>query len=150
MACSLTHTALEREIVGLAGLPRVDLVMRWRSFYRADPPKGISRTLLVRAVAYQLQVKATHGLKPVTKRRLRSATESSQFVGPRTTRHLSLQPGTRLVREWNGVTYRVDVVDDGYVWNGDRYRSLSAVARAITGARWSGPRFFGLQVEDAS
>ena len=61
-----------------------------------------------------------------------------------------LQPGTRLVREWNGTTHIVEVIEGGYVWNGDRLRSLSAIARSITGARWSGPRFFGLSSEDAS
>jgi hypothetical protein len=55
-----------------------------------------------------------------------------------------LSPGARLVREWGGATYTVDVVEDGFRWNGTRYRSLSAIARAITGASWSGPRFFGL------
>ena len=60
-----------------------------------------------------------------------------------------LRPGGRLVREWNGVTHVVDVVADGYLWRGTRYRSLSAVAREITGAHWSGPRFFGLRPGDA-
>ncbi len=55
--------------------------------------------------------------------------------------------GTRLIREWNGVTHVVDAVDDGFIWQGARYGSLSAVARAITGARWSGPRFFGVTSE---
>ena len=58
---------------------------------------------------------------------------------------LTLKEGGRLLREWNGVTHTVEVLEDGYRWNGDTYRSLSAVARAITGARWSGPRFFGLR-----
>lgn len=60
----------------------------------------------------------------------------------------SLEPGTRLVREWNGSTHVVEVTERGFVWNGQAYRSLSAVARAITGARWSGPRFFGLGLRD--
>ena len=55
-----------------------------------------------------------------------------------------MKPGTRLVREWNGRTYHVEVVADGFVWNGRTHRSLSAIAREITGAQWSGPRFFGL------
>ena len=62
----------------------------------------------------------------------------------------TLQSGARLVREWNGVNHVVEVIEGGYVWNGDRHRSLSAIARAITGARWSGPRFFGLTSGDAS
>ncbi len=57
---------------------------------------------------------------------------------------MTLHPGTRLIREWNGVTHRVEVEEQGLLWRGTRYSSLSAVARAITGARWSGPRFFGV------
>ena len=61
-----------------------------------------------------------------------------------------LQPGARLVREWNGSTHMVEVVDGGFVWNGERHRSLSVIARTITGDRWSGPRFFGLSSDGAS
>ncbi len=61
----------------------------------------------------------------------------------------TLQSGARLVREWNGVNHVVEVIEGGSVWNGDRHRSLSAIARAITGSRWSGPRFFGLTSDDA-
>ncbi|NJN06321.1 MAG: DUF2924 domain-containing protein, partial [Rhodobacteraceae bacterium] len=57
----------------------------------------------------------------------------------------ALKPGGRLIREWNGVTHAVDVVEGGFLWKGQRYTSLSPIARAITGARWSGPRFFGLK-----
>ncbi len=62
----------------------------------------------------------------------------------------TLQSGARLVREWNGSTHVVDVVEGGFIWNGDRHRSLSAIARTITGARWSGPRFFGLTSDGES
>jgi len=68
-------------------------------------------------------------------------------VASRATR--TLKPGARLIREWNGSSHIVEVVEDGFLWNGKRYRSLSAIARAITGTRWSGPRFFGLDPEDA-
>ena len=72
----------------------------------------------------------------------RTAATRQRCAPPASKPHLA--PGTRLLREWNGRTHQVDVTDDGFVWNGETYRSLSAVARAITGARWSGPRFFGL------
>lgn len=144
--CSMIHPTLKQEITGLDELPRSEMVARWQSLYRAAPPKGISRTLLVRAIAYQMQVKVHRGLKPATKRRLQSAAKGlSRTVEPSPSRRPALQPGTRLIREWNGATHRVAVVDGGYVWNGKQFRSLSAVARAITGARWSGPRFFGQQ-----
>ena len=84
-------------------------------------------------------------LKLATDRRLRklgyAPTNQEQANASMPSR---LQPGTRLVREWNGRTHVVEVVDKGFIWEGDRHRSLSAIARAITGARWSGPRFFGV------
>ncbi len=147
----ITSAELEREIDALADLPRPALVERWRMHHRTEPPKGISRTLLVRAIAYEMQAKRYGGLKPATDRRLRmvaDGTANSDHDGRKTAP--TLQPGTRLVREWNGTTHVVEVVEGGYVWNGDRHRSLSVIARAITGARWSGPRFFGLTSGDAS
>lgn len=150
MVRSMSDATLQREIDALADLPRTALVAHWRSCYRTDPPKGISRALLVRAVAYEMQTKASRGLKPAAKRRLRAAGDPGRDIEPRAPRQRMLTPGTRLVREWNGVTYRVEVVDGGYVWKGETFRSLSAIARTITGARWSGPRFFGLQQVSAS
>ncbi len=141
----------EQEIGALSDLPRPALVERWRTHYRTDPPKGISRPLLVRAIAYEMQAKRYGGLKPATDRRLRmfaNGTADGDHGGRKTAP--KLQSGARLVREWNGVNHVVEVIEGGYVWNGDRHRSLSAIARAITGARWSGPRFFGLTPGDAS
>ncbi len=147
---SITATEFEQEILGLADLSRPNLVARWRALYRGNPPKGISRSLLVRAVAYQLQVKRFGGLKPATDRhlqRIANGTAEGDSINLKATPEL--QPGARLVREWNGSTHVVDVVEGGFIWNGDRHRSLSSIARAITGARWSGPRFFGLNSGDA-
>jgi len=146
----MTIARLEREIDGLADLNRVELVERWRTSYRTDPPKGISRRLLIRAIAYQMQAKRYSGLKPATDRRLRmiaNGTVNYDHRGRKASPRL--QPGARLVREWNGVSHLVEVIEGGFVWNGDRHQSLSAIVRAITGARWSGPRFFGLTSGDA-
>ncbi len=146
----MTIARLEREIEALADLARAELVERWRTHYRTDPPKGISRHLLIRAIAYKMQAKRYGGLKPATDRRLRTianGTVNGDHGGRKTA--ASLQPGARLVREWNGVSHVVEVIEGGFVWKGDRHRSLSAIARAITGARWSGPRFFGLTSDDA-
>ncbi len=145
----MTSAELEREIGALVDLPRPALVERWRTHYRSDPPKGISRSLLVRAIAYEMQAKRYGALKPATDRRLRmfNGTANGDHGGRET--GSSLQPGTRLVREWNGVSHVVEVIDGGFIWKGDRHRSLSAIARAITGARWSGPRFFGLTSGDS-
>ncbi len=147
----MTGAEFEQEIGALADLPRPELVERWQALYRADPPKGISRPLLVRAIAYEMQAKRYGGLKPATDRRLRmsaNGTAKGDHGGRKTAP--TLQSGARLVREWNGVNHVVEVIEGGYVLNGDRHRSLSAIARAITGARWSGPRFFGLTPGDAS
>jgi len=146
----MTSAEFEQEIGALADLPRPALVERWRTRYRTDPPKGISQSLLVRAIAYEMQAKRYGGLKPATDRRLRmiangiaEGDHGGRKASPR------LQPGARLIREWNGVSHVVEVIEGGFIWNGDRHRSLSAIARAITGARWSGPRFFGLTLDDA-
>ncbi len=146
----MTDAELEQEIAGLAHLPRSELVARWQALYRAAPSKGVSRRLLVRAIAYEMQAKRYGGLKPASERRLRRIAS-----GPAESDHSNrkaspgLQPGARLIREWNGVSHVVEVTEGGFVWKGGRHRSLSAIARAITGARWSGPRFFGLTSDDA-
>ncbi len=141
----MTRAEVEREIASLGDLPRSDLIRRWKALYDTDPPRGISRTLLSLAVAYQIQASHYGGLVPLLQRRLVDAAE-----GKRVTIRVDLSAGTRLVREWNGETHVVDVVDGGYRWKDKTYRSLSAVARQITGARWSGPRFFGLDERGAS
>jgi hypothetical protein len=93
-----------------------------------------------KAIAYELQVKAFGGLSIPTKRSLRSAAKA----GGRSALSKLPSRGTRLVREWHGALHEVEVLEDGYLWRGARHRSLSAIARAITGTKWSGPRFFGL------
>ena len=146
---TMTIARLEREIEALADLTRAELVERWRTHYRTDPPKSISRRLLIRAIAYEMQAKRYSGLRPATDRRLRMIANGTA-VGDHGGRKVSptLQPGARLIREWNGVSHVVEVIEGGFVWKGDRHRSLSAIARAITGAHWSGPRFFGLTSDD--
>lgn len=141
------------DTAALANLPRSDLVGLWKAHYGTAPPKGISRRLMVLAVIYGQQVAEQGALRPALVQRLAKLSavrpnSPPSIPSPGKPNHpgkptRALSPGARLVREWNGVTHVVDVVEDGYVWKGDRYRSLSAVARAITGARWSGPRFFG-------
>ena len=94
-----------------------------------------------------MQIRAFGGLKPQTRRALRRITDearSNTGDEPETKHKTTLKPGARLLREWNGQTHQVDVLSDGFVYEGEKYRSLSAVARIITSTRWSGPRFFGL------
>ncbi len=144
-------TDIDREIGALVDLPRADLVKRWREIYRANPPKGVSRRMMVRAIAYEMQAKKYGGLKPAVSRQLQRIATGLVAGEPVIMKAASrLKPGARLVREWNGATHVVEVVDDGFIWNGERHSSLSAIARTITGARWSGPRFFGLMSSGAS
>jgi len=132
----------------LSHLPRPALVERWQALYRTKPPKGLSRRLLVLAIAYRMQAKRFGGLPPTVQRKLAGTDGSNATQAKRQPKApVKLAPGTRLIREWNGVTHVVDVAEGQFVWNGTRYRSLSAIARAITGARWSGPRFFALKAE---
>ena len=133
------------DVAGLDTLDRVALTAAWRRTIKTPPPKGISRRLMVQIMTCEAQVQQRGGLKPAMRRRLaRWATGRAQAPSPR------LRPGARLVREWNGVSHVVDVTEAGLVWRGRRYRSLSAVARAITGTRWSGPRLFGLLAEQVA
>ena len=122
-------------------LQRPALVSLWKKEMEADPPKGISRSLLLRSLAWQVQANAKGGLSQRTRKQLRTYAEAQAKMKLRRV----AKPGTRLVREWNGVSHVVDVTDQGPVYLGQTYSSLTAVARHITGAHWSGPRFFGLR-----
>ena len=136
---------LSDEIARLEGLTIFELRGEWRRHLRMAPPMRLSRDLLIRGIAYRLQEKAFGGLSKAVVRRLSAApVGAAESVTRRNNKSVSLKPGTRLVREWHGVTHAVLVHADGFEWQGRRYRSLSVIARAITGAHWSGPRFFGL------
>ena len=133
---------LASEIAGLSSLSIKHLKERWQSLYVTEPPQRISRELLTRALAYRLQERALGGLKPSTRRLLERISKSPtvRVVPARKT-----VPGTVLIREWHGNRHQVTVLDNGVIYRGQRYRSLSEVARAITATRWSGPLFFGLK-----
>jgi hypothetical protein len=106
----------------------------------------VGRELLIAAIAYRLQEQVLGGLKPELQRRLRHIAEQvGQGEEPTIGAAPRLKPGTRLLREWQGRTHEVLVSDDGFVWQQARYRSLSHIARVITGTSWSGPVFFGLK-----
>ncbi|PZR80656.1 MAG: DUF2924 domain-containing protein [Hyphomicrobiales bacterium] len=118
----------------------------WRRLHRAPPPMRLSRDLLMRGIIYKLQERPLGGLSKSTMRKLeRLSLDSEASDAQKLAPPISLKAGTRLVREWRGVTHTVLVHADGFEWNGRRYRSLTIVAREITGAHWSGPRFFGLR-----
>jgi Protein of unknown function (DUF2924) len=117
----------------------------WRRLYRALPPKRVARELLLLGVAWKLQEQALGGLGAATKRLLAALTQSLGRQGDvKRNRVVQLKPGAKLVREWHGSTHTVLVLEEGFEWRGKRWRSLSEIAQAISGAHWSGPRFFGL------
>jgi Protein of unknown function (DUF2924) len=137
---------LANELAGLERLSGEKLNQHFKIMYRADPPPRMRRALLIQALAYRLQEKALGGLKPATRRLLASAADDA--AARRTmpeARERKIKPGTILLREWHGVQHRLTVLEDGVQFGGQRYRSLSEVARKITGSRWSGPLFFGLK-----
>ena len=121
-----------------------ELRSEYKRLHYSEAPR-LSRDLLVRAIAYRQQEIKHGGLNKSTRRKLQTiakALKSTGRVGP--TPSLSLKPGARLVREWGGRTHTVTVMDDGFEYAGASYSSLTKVAKQVTGAHWSGPRFFGL------
>ncbi len=139
--------SLTEELAELRGLDSDALKQRWRALYRTAAPVHIGRALLLQAVAYRLQERVLGSLKSSTRRLLERAAEDNVHRRPLTDAPTTMvTPGTVLIREWHGVSHRVTVLEDGVLLRGARYRSLSEVARKITGTRWSGPRFFGLRV----
>jgi hypothetical protein len=118
---------------------RHDLLELWAEYFGAAPPPRTSRSLMIRVVAYKMQEHALGGLSTTTRRLL-----SEESIKP-DRRGRAIRPGTVLIREWQGVAHHVTVGEHGVLYRAKPYRSLSAVARLITGARWSGPRFFGLR-----
>ncbi len=129
-----------REIAGLCGLSRTDLVERWVGLHGSPPLKTMTQDLLARGIAYEMQVRQLGGLTAAERKALGALAQGRSNPSPE-----ALKVGTRLYRSWRGVTQEVLVLERGYGWRGKSYASLSEVARAITGTRWSGPRFFGLQ-----
>ena len=141
---------LEDEIARLRDLDLPTLRARWRTVFRRKVPEPLPRHLLFRILSYRLQAERLGDLDQGTVRLLDRIASGNGGNGPssllgKQSRFERLQPGSTLVRECNGARQRVEVLDRGFAWNGNTYRSLSAVAFAITGTRWPGPRFFGLR-----
>jgi hypothetical protein len=141
---------LSQRIAALNELTAQQLRDEWRRLYRGQPPR-LSRALLIRTIAYRMQELAYGGLSKATHRKLDALTKELEVKGSIVvTPGMSLRPGTRLVREWHGRTHTVVVTEDGFEYAGKTFPSLTKIARAITGAHWSGPRFFGLIRKPAS
>ena len=136
---------LAAELKELDGLGTDELRQRWAEFYGMAPSPRISRELLIRAVAQRMQEVAQGGLgKPCRRQLVRLAETLREGGSIPVSQTQSFKPGTKLIREWKGKVHEVVIAGGTYIWAGQHYRSLSQIARAITGTRWSGPRFFGL------
>jgi hypothetical protein len=121
---------------------------KWAALYGLPPTPRISRELLIRGVAYRIQEDAYGGISKLTRNQLeRLARDLSRGGSIPSSSSQIAKSGTRLLREWKGKVHEVTVTDEGYQWRGNSYRSLSEIARAITGTRWSGPRFFGVEAK---
>ena len=136
---------LASDLAALGDFPPNELKERWSDLYGFACPPGMSRNILVRAIAYRVQERAFGGLNPSTRRHFDRA--AADLAAGRTPAPLApkIKPGTRLLREWQGKVHEVIVLEKGIEYRGKPWPSLSAVAREITGTRWSGPRFFGLK-----
>jgi Protein of unknown function (DUF2924) len=151
LAKNSTNVAdLMKEIIAL---PRAELIERWSKHHGHPPPKAISTRLLVYSIAYAVQAEAYGGLSKSSQKQLVNLANSTK---PSHASHISKcrapsfrmgatpSQGTKFVRDWNGRTHVVEVIDNGFLWQGKIHRSLTAIAFSITGSHWSGPRFFGV------
>jgi hypothetical protein len=136
---------LAAEIADLDGLGLEELRNLWRD--RISSPPHFASTEVTRLwLAWELQAKVHGGFDPATRRRLKQLSRPTKGDAQSAlTASTALKPGTVLTREWGGKTHRVMVLENGFAWGGQNYRSLSEVATRISGTRWSGPRFFGLK-----
>ena len=170
VAAGLTNSqSLEKVIVETQNLSLDDLRTRWRNLTGRLAPKYLSRSLLMRVLAYRLQAQIFGDLDRNTARALAPWDEPGERQQPiaslapneagepatgsvaperRISEPLILKPGTLLTREWQGRMETVMVVADGFAWNGEMFASLSAVAQAMTGTKWNGHRFFGVRPQD--
>jgi hypothetical protein len=139
-----TGAELDSEIAALVARSTQELRLAWRKLHNTGPPPGLSRDLLTRGIADKLQQRTHAGASRALQRRLQVlAGESEDGARARNPGRL-LKTGTTLVRQWRGCAHTVLVREDGFEYEGQSYRSLTVIAERITGAHWSGPRFFGL------
>jgi len=142
---SKSNARLPNELRDLAGFDTDVLRQRWAELYGMIPAPRISRDVLIRGVAHRIQENARGGPSKALCRQLKRLANALREGGTVPASHdQSFKLGTRLVREWKGKVHEVVVAGESYIWAGKHYRSLSQIARSITGTRWSGPRFFGL------
>lgn len=147
----MSETVLAR-IAALETMPTAELKAMWRELYNGEPP-AFNRQYLVSRLAYRIQELAYGGLSETTEGRLDAIAEDRQCAGRGTARKRTADrpvAGTRFIREWKGVEHVVTATDTGFEYQGRPFKSLSAVARAITGTRWNGLVFFGLKTHGSA
>ena len=137
------RASVAARVLALPDCTRSELEEQWRALWGSEPPRHGSREFLIRAVAYGIQAQAFGGLDAKTLQLLRKA-NGPNGMRPKS-RRSQLGKGSKLYREWHGETHEVLVLDKGFAWRGETHPSLSAIARAITGAHWNGWAFFGLK-----
>ena len=146
---AIPRSEIEKVEAAIQVLPTLNakqLDERWRELYGTERPPRLYGALLIGILAYRLQEKAFGGIKPATRRLLRQvAGLPSERRSLGTLTRPRLKAGALLLREWRGTTHRVTILEQGYEYEGQRFKSLSEIARRITGRRWSGPLFFGLK-----
>jgi hypothetical protein len=135
---------VNRQIAELVDRSTHELRLAWRQLHRTGPPQGLSRDLLIRALANQLQEWIHGRARAALRRRLQTLAGEFDRDGAFFDPGVVLKTGTTLVRQWRGHAHTVLVHEDGFEYEGQHYRSLTMIAERITGAHWSGPRFFGL------
>ena len=144
-----TEQSALKQLTKLGRMPLGALRDQWRALYGTDPPAAYGKAQLMRRLAWRTQELHYGGLSDRARYRLRKIADGDELASgrqrpTRRKRHI-LAPGTRLVRQWQGIEHVVTTMaDGGFEWGGRRYRTLTAVAKAITGQHCSGPRFFGL------
>ena len=139
---------IEAEVAGVVSMNIAELRALWHTTFKGNPPKAFGPDLLRRALAQKIQEQSYGGLDKKTARLLKqliaqSAKNNGKIVVPR-----RIKAGAVIVREWKGKRHSVTVSDDGFIFEGETYESLSEIARLITGTRWNGPRFFGLRSKE--
>lgn len=134
-----------QSIETLKDMSHAELCPVWIETFRTQPPKRLSASLMRRILAHEIQARATRRLSKRDQNKLiKLSRGDARPCAP------GLVAGGRLIREWNGATHEVEVLEKGFSWRGQTFRSLSAIAEAITGTRWSGPRFFGIWTRKVS
>lgn len=141
---------LLQQIQALPGMCIAELKARWMELFGSEPPRHSKRSFLAQSVAWEIQAKTLGKLKPAIHRQLLQAGRSAASEGSAPDKTVpNLRPGVKLIRVWKGVTHHVLVTEDGFLWQDRSWRSLSVIAREITGTPWSGPVFFGLKKSKA-